>query len=209
MEAYHNRGKRERNELGSWRSERWSWRITLPMLCYRLTRLVVYGLCEYHQNWERERERVLYWRVCTVYNVIGGVHFTSVWVRRPNGFGQDQRDLLKFGTWIMFPSKSPAQTLHPQQQLQEARGGKFCFVHPFLNTIKMGFGGGFKLSHMECHNLTTIFTPGFYVALGHGLDKKRLRWQRMILVIGVENRVLVGCEVLLVHRIVNEARFLW
>ena len=34
----------------------------------------------------------------------------------------------------------------------------------------------------------------------------------MILVIGVENRVLVGCEVLLVHRIlriVNEARFLW
>ena len=42
--------------------------------------------------------------------------------------------------------------------------------------------------------------------------EKRLRWKRMILVIGVENRVLVGCEVLLVHRIpriVNEARFLW
>ena len=27
------------------------------MLCYRLTRLVVYGLCVYHQNCERERER--------------------------------------------------------------------------------------------------------------------------------------------------------
>ena len=76
----------------------------------------------------------------------------------------------------------------------------------------MGLGGGFKLSHMECHNLTTICIPGFLCCfgwIGHGLDKKRLRWKRMILVIGVENRVLVGCEVLLVHRIVNEARFLW
>ena len=98
------------------------------MLCYRLTRLVVYGLCVYHQNCERERERerVVYWRLCTVHNGIGGVHFTSVWVRRPNGFGQDQWDLPKFGTWIMFPSKSPAQTLYPPQQQpqqqQEARG---------------------------------------------------------------------------------------
>ena len=43
---------------------------------------------------ERERERVVYWRVCTVHNGIGGVHFTSVWVRRPNGFGQDQWDYV-------------------------------------------------------------------------------------------------------------------
>ena len=51
-------------------------------------------------------------------------------VKRPNGFGQDRRDLLKFGSWIMFPSKSPAQTLYPppqqqQQQQQEARGRAF------------------------------------------------------------------------------------
>ena len=76
----------------------------------------------------------MYWRVCTVHNGIGGVHFTSVWVRRPNGFGQDQWDLLKFGTWIMLPCKSPAQTLYPHQQQpqqqEETRGRG-----PFGNSI--------------------------------------------------------------------------
>ena len=108
------------------------------MLCYRLTRLVVYGLCvcitKIVRERERERERVVYWRVCTVHNGIGGVHFTSVWVRRPNGFGQDQWDLLKFGTRIMLPCKSPAQTLYPHQQQpqqqEETRGRG-----PFGNSI--------------------------------------------------------------------------
>ena len=117
MEAYHNRGKTERNEFGSWRSERWSWIITLPMLCYRLTRLVVYGLCVCITKIERERERessVVACVHCAQRHCWCAFHFSVV--RRLNAFGQDQRDLLKFGTWIMFPCKSPAQTLYPQQQ---------------------------------------------------------------------------------------------
>ena len=132
MEAYHNRGQRERNEFGSWRSERWSWRITLPMLCYRLTRLVVYGLCVCITKIERERERessVLACMHSAQRHWWCAFHFSVV--KRPNGFGQDRRDLLKFGSWIMFPCKSPAQTLYPppqqqqQQQQQEARGRAF------------------------------------------------------------------------------------